>query len=141
MDGERVVRGVHSRREGPMTATAVKTYQLYSNGQWIDAAGGKTFEVRNPATGELLANVADGGAAEAVAAVKAAHAAFPAWSKRPADERAELLHKAFDILKGRIEEHARILTQENGKPLAESRGEATIGAAFVRWNAAEARRT
>jgi succinate-semialdehyde dehydrogenase / glutarate-semialdehyde dehydrogenase len=124
-----------------MTATAAKTYQLYINGEWTDGAGGKTFEVRNPATDELIAEVADGGAAEAEAAVKAAHAAFPAWAKRPADERAELLHKAFDILKSRVEEHAQILTQENGKPLAESRGEATIGAAFVRWNAEEARRT
>ena len=85
--------------------------------------------------------MADAGAAEAEAAVKAAHEAFPAWSKRTADERAELLHAAFDILKSRIDEHARILTLENGKPLAESKGEATIGAAFVRWNAEEARRT
>ena len=124
-----------------MTATAAKTYQLYINGEWVGGQGGKTFEVRNPATDELIAEVADGGAAEAEAAVQAAHAAFPAWSKRPADERAELLHKAFEILKGRIDEHAQILTQENGKPLAESKGEATVGAAFVRWNAEEARRT
>ena len=124
-----------------MTATATKTYQLYINGQWTAAAGGKTFPVHNPATGEPIAEVADAGAAEAEAAVKAAHEAFPAWSKRPADERAELLHKAFDLLKERIDEHARILTLENGKPLAESKGEATIGAGFVRWNAEEARRT
>ena len=124
-----------------MATTATKTYQLYLNGQWQDAAGGKTFPVHNPATGELIAEVADGGAAEAEAAVQAAADAFPAWSKRPADERAELLHKTFDILKSRIEEHARILTEENGKPLAESRGEATISAGFVRWNAEEARRT
>ena len=124
-----------------MATTATKTYQLYLNGQWQDAAGGKTFPVHNPATGELLAEVADGGVAETEAAIKAAVAAFPAWSKRPADERAELLHKTFDILKSRIEEHARILTEENGKPLAESRGEATISAGFVRWNAEEARRT
>lgn len=124
-----------------MTATATKTYQLYINGAWTDAASGKTFAVTNPATGEEIATVADAGVAEAEAAVNAAHAAFPAWSKRPADERAELLHAAFDILKSRIEEHARILTLENGKPLAESKGEATIGAGFVRWNAEEARRT
>lgn len=124
-----------------MTAIATKAYQLYINGEWVDAAGGKTFTVTNPATGEEIAAVADGGAAEAEAAVRAAHAAFPAWSKRPADERAELLHKAFDILKSRVDDHARILTLENGKPLAESKGEATIGAAFVRWNAEEARRT
>lgn len=124
-----------------MTATAVKTYQLYINGEWVDAAGGKTFAVHNPATGEVLAEVADGGGAEAEAAVQAAAAAFVAWSKRPADERAELLHQAYDLLKSRVDAHARILTEENGKPLAESKGEATIGAAFVRWNAEEARRT
>ena len=124
-----------------MTATAVKTYQLYINGRWVEAAGGRTFEVHNPATGEVLAEVADGGAEEATAAVRAAADAFPAWSKRPADERAELLHKTFELLRSRIDEHARILTEENGKPLAESKGEATIGAGFVRWNAEEARRT
>ena len=124
-----------------MTATAVKTYQLYINGRWVEAAGGRTFEVHNPATGDVLAEVADGGAEEATAAVRAAADAFPAWSKRPADERAELLHKTFELLRSRIDEHARILTEENGKPLAESKGEATIGAGFVRWNAEEARRT
>ncbi len=124
-----------------MAATATKTYQLYINGQWQDAAGGKTFAVYNPATGEVLAEVADGGAAAATAAVEAAHAAFPAWAKRPADERAELLHRAYELLRDRIGDHARILTEENGKPFAESKGEATIGAGFVRWNAEEARRT
>ena len=124
-----------------MATTAVKTYQLYINGEWREATGGKTFPVHNPATGELLAEVADAGAQEAEEAVQAAQAAFPAWSKRPADERAELLHKAYGLLAERIPEHARILTEENGKPLAESKGEATIGAGFVRWNAEEARRT
>src|SRR5262245_3628585 len=124
-----------------MATTAVKTYQFYINGEWRNGAGGKTFAVHNPATGELIAEVADAGAAEAEAAVRAAYEAFPAWSRRPADERAELLHRTYDILRSRIEEHARILTEENGKPLAESRGEATISAGFVRWNAEEARRT
>ena len=124
-----------------MAATATKGYQLYINGEWTDAAGGKTFTVHNPATGEAIAEVSDGGTAEAEAAVRAAADAFPAWAKRTADERAELLHRAFEILKERIDEHARILTLENGKPLAESKGEATIGAGFVRWNAEEARRT
>ncbi len=124
-----------------MATTAVKTYQLYINGEWREAAGGKTFPVQNPATGELLAEVADGGADAAQAAVDAAATAFPAWAKRPADERAELLHKAYGILMERLLDHARILTEENGKPFAESKGEATIGAGFVRWNAEEARRT
>jgi len=123
------------------TTAAVRTYQVYINGEWREAAGGKTFAVHNPATGELLAEVADGGADEAQAAVDAAAAAFPAWAKRPADERAELLHKAYGILMERLLDHARILTEENGKPFAESKGEATIGAGFVRWNAEEARRT
>ncbi len=124
-----------------MTATATKAYQLYINGEWVDATGGKTFTVKNPATGEDLAEVADAGAKETTAAIQAAEAAFPAWAKRPADERAELLHAAFEILKSRVDEHAKLLTQENGKPLAESKGEAAVGAGFVRWNAEEARRT
>src|SRR5260370_42103825 len=102
-----------------MATTTVQTYQLYLNGQWQNAPGGKTFPVHNPATGELIAEVADAGPAEAEAAIQAASDAFPAWSKRPADERAELLHKAFEILRDRIEEHARILTAENGTPLTE----------------------
>jgi succinate-semialdehyde dehydrogenase/glutarate-semialdehyde dehydrogenase len=120
--------------------TSTRTYGLYLNGEWQDAPGGKTFSVRNPATGEELAKVADGGVAEARRAIEMAHAAFPAWSALTADKRAALLAKAAQLMYERSEELAKVLTQENGKPLAESRGEVASGASFFQWNAEEARR-
>lgn len=113
---------------------------LYVDGQWRAAPGGKTFEVRNPATGQVIAHVADGGIAETRAAIEAAHRAFAAWSETPAEKRAQLLSKAANLMMERIEQLSAVLTAENGKPLAESRGETTIGAGFFQWNAEEARR-
>jgi len=120
--------------------TATKTYGMYINGEWLSADGGKEFAVRNPATSETLAQVADGGVAETRRAIEAAHAAFPAWSGMTADKRAALLSKAAQLMTERSEELARVLTQENGKPLPESRGEVAVGASFFQWNAEEARR-
>lgn len=120
--------------------TTTKTYGLFIKGEWQSAANGKTFEVRNPATGELLANVADGGVAETRQAIEAAHRAFPGWAATTADKRAALVSKTAQLIVERSEELARVLTQENGKPLAESRGEVQVGAAFYQWNAEEARR-
>src|SRR5262245_1804216 len=119
---------------------ATKTYGLFVNGEWQDALSGKTFSVRNPATGEVIAEIADGGVAETRAAIEAAHAAFPAWSSATADKRAAVLSKAAQLLLERVDELARVLTMENGKPLAESRGEVIVGAQFFQWNAEEARR-
>lgn len=112
---------------------------LYIGGQWREAERG-WFEVRNPATGEVIGRVADGGKAEAQAAVDAAVAAFPAWSKMRAEKRGELLYKAGTLLKERVDHLARVLTLENGKPLAESRAEILGGARFLQWNAEEGRR-
>src|SRR5712692_2951596 len=120
--------------------TTTKTYGIFVNGEWQDARSGNTFAVRNPATGEVLAQVADGGVAETRQAIEAAHAAFPTWAATTADKRAALISKAAQLMVERVEELAKVLTQENGKPLAESRGEVTIGAAFFQWNAEEARR-
>jgi succinate-semialdehyde dehydrogenase/glutarate-semialdehyde dehydrogenase len=120
-----------------MTQAAVAE-RLYINGEWVST--GKTFEVRNPATGEVLAEVADGGPKEALAAVEAAERAFKEWSHKRAEDRAELLSNAARLMKERVDHLARILTQENGKPLAESRGEVLIAARFFQWNAEEARR-
>lgn len=117
-----------------------KTRGIFINGEWRAAASGKTFAVRNPATGEVLAEVADGGVAEARQAIEAAHAAFPAWAATTADKRAAFLARAAQLMDERAEELARILTRENGKPLAESRGEVASGASFFQWNAEEARR-
>ncbi len=121
-------------------AVETKTRGIFIDGEWREADRGKTFAVRNPATGEILAHVADGGVAEVRRAIEAAHAAFPAWSQMTADKRATLLSKAAQRMTERTEELARILTQENGKPLAESRGEVASAASFFQWNAEEARR-
>lgn len=126
-----------------MTQAATKTEiiesRLYIGGQWRDAERG-WFEVKNPATGEVIGKVADGGKVEAQAAVDAAAAAFPAWSKLKAEERGELLYKVGALMKERVDHLARVLTMENGKPLAESRGEILGGARFLQWNAEEGRR-
>ena len=113
---------------------------LFIDGEWHAAPGGKTFKVNNPATGDKLADVADGGVAEAKRAIEAAHAAFPAWAATTAEKRSQLLSKAAALMMERIDHLAAVLTSENGKPIAESRGETTIGAAFLQWNAEEARR-
>ena len=121
-------------------ASAVAEHQLYIGGQWRAARSGQHFEVHNPATGELLARCADGGREEVREAIQAAHEAFPSWRDTPAGQRAQLLSKAAALMNERADELARILTQENGKPLSESVVETQVAAAFLQWNAEEARR-
>ena len=96
--------------------------------------------MHNPATGELLARCADGGREEVREAIQAAHKAFPSWRDTPAGQRGQLLSKAAALMNERADELARILTQENGKPLSESVVETQVAAAFLQWNAEEARR-
>ena len=108
------------------------------NGLWVK--GPSTFEVSDPATGLKLAEVANLGAAQAEQAIAAANAAWPAWRSKTAKERSILLRKWFDLLIANTEDLARLMTAENGKPLAESRGEVAYGASFVEWFAEEAKR-
>src|SRR5438045_2707633 len=89
----------------------VPEHGIYVGGEWRKAASGKTFEVRNPATGELLARCADAGRDETRQAIEAAHAAFPAWSQTPAAQRAQYLSKAAALMNERVDELARLLTQ------------------------------
>ena len=110
----------------------------FINNQWIQ--GGSTFEVTDPATGRKLAEVANLGPQDAEAAIAAANAAWPAWRSKTAKERSILLRKWFDLLIAHTEDLARLMTAENGKPLAESRGEVAYGASFVEWFAEEAKR-
>ena len=117
--------------------TLLKTDALI-NGQWV--AGSSRFEVTDPATGLKLADVTNLGAAEAEQAIAAANAAWPAWRSKTAKERSILLRKWFDLLIAHTEDLARLMTAENGKPLAESRGEVAYGASFVEWFAEEAKR-
>ena len=111
---------------------------LFIGGEWRAAENGATFEVHDPATGRVLAHVADGSPAEGLAALDAAAAAQADWAKVAPRERAELLRAAFEKLTERIEEFALLMTLEMGKPLAEARGEVTYGAEFFRWFSEEA---
>jgi succinate-semialdehyde dehydrogenase/glutarate-semialdehyde dehydrogenase len=114
--------------------------QSYINGQWADAGSGATFEVHNPATGEVLARVADHGATQTVQAIEAAEAAMVSWRQRPAKERSQLLRGWFDLIMQNQEDLANIMTAEQGKVLAESRGEIAYAASFIEWFAEEAKR-
>ena len=111
---------------------------LFIGGEWRAAENGATFEVHDPATGRVLAHVADGSPADGLAALDAAAAAQADWAKVAPRERAELLRAAFEKLTERIEEFALVMTLEMGKPLAEARGEVTYGAEFFRWFSEEA---
>jgi len=114
--------------------------QAYINGQWVDADDGATFPVTNPANGELITEVAKIGAAETARAVAAADSAMQDWKKIPAKARAGVLRKWYDLMMANQEDLAQIMTAEQGKVLAESRGEIAYGAAFVEWFGEEAKR-
>ncbi len=113
---------------------------MFINGEWVEAIGGSTFAVTNPATGEHLGDVPDGGADDARAAIDAAHAAFGTWSSTTAYERADILLRAWQLMNDRAGELAELMTTEQGKPLRASRFEVGYGADFLRWYAEEARR-
>jgi succinate-semialdehyde dehydrogenase/glutarate-semialdehyde dehydrogenase len=108
------------------------------NGQWVK--GASRFDVHDPATGAKLADVANLGAAEAEAAIAAADAAWPAWRTKTGKERSALLRKWFDLLMANQDDLGRLMTAEQGKPLAEAKGEVAYGASFVEWYAEEAKR-
>jgi succinate-semialdehyde dehydrogenase/glutarate-semialdehyde dehydrogenase len=114
--------------------------QCYVDGQWRNADGGATQPVVNPATGKTIGRVPDFGAAETKRAIAAADRAWPAWRAKTAKERSNLLRRWFELIVANTDDLALILTTEQGKPLAESRGEITIGAAYIEWFAEEARR-
>src|SRR5512143_3871504 len=111
---------------------------LAIGGSWRAASDGARFAVHDPATGAEIARVADASVDDGIAAVAAAHAAQPAWAARAPRERAEILRKTFELMvahEGRI---AELIVRENGKPLAEARGEVAYAAEFFRWFAEEA---
>ncbi len=114
--------------------------QCYVDGRWADADSGKSIPVNNPATGEILGTVPNMGAAETRRAIEAANAAFPAWRAKTAKERANILRKWFDLMMANQEDLAKVLTAEQGKPLAEARTEISYGASFIEWFAEEAKR-
>ena len=118
-------------------ASLLKTDALIG-GQWV--AGGARFEVHDPATGQKLAEVANLGPAETKDALAAAERAWPGWRSKTAKERAAVLMKWYALLHQHADDLARIMTAEQGKPLAEAKGEVSYGASFVEWFAEEAKR-
>jgi succinate-semialdehyde dehydrogenase/glutarate-semialdehyde dehydrogenase len=114
--------------------------QAYVGGEWIDADSGEAFPVTNPATGDELATVPRLGTAETRRAIVAAAAAYPEWRARPAKERARLLRRVADLMAEHREDLALLMTLEQGKPLAESRGEIDYAASFLEWFGEEAKR-
>jgi succinate-semialdehyde dehydrogenase/glutarate-semialdehyde dehydrogenase len=112
----------------------------FIDGAWVAAAAGARFAVRNPADGVQLAEVANAGPAEAAQAIAAAQRAMPAWRGKTAKERAAVLRKWFELILASQDDLAKLMTAEQGKPLAESRGEVVYGASFIEWFAEEAKR-
>ena len=115
-------------------------HQAYLNGAWVDADGGQTINVSNPATGEYIGTVPLMGAAETRRAIEAANAAWPAWRKKTAKERAAVLRRWHDLILENADDLALIMTTEQGKPLPEAKGEVQFGASFIEWFAEEGKR-
>ena len=123
-----------------LTDTKLFRQQGYVDGAWAGADSGKTVAVTDPATGEQLGTVPNMGADETRRAIEAANAALPGWRAKTAKERANILRKWFDLMMANQEDLARLMTAEQGKPLAESRGEIAYAASFIEWFAEEGKR-
>jgi succinate-semialdehyde dehydrogenase/glutarate-semialdehyde dehydrogenase len=112
----------------------------YVDGQWIGADSGATFDVTDPATGEVIARVADLGAAETDARRRCRRSAQKAWAAKTGKERANILRRWFDLMLANTDDLAYLMTREQGKPLAEAKGEIAYAASFIEWFAEEAKR-
>jgi succinate-semialdehyde dehydrogenase/glutarate-semialdehyde dehydrogenase len=135
---------------GILTPPAQKTLELkdarlfrqqgYIDGEWADADDRSTFEVTNPADESVLGRVPNMGVAETRRAIEAANAAWPGWRAKTAKERAAILRRWYELMMANQEDLANLMTAEQGKPLAESKGEVVYGASFIEWFAEEAKR-
>jgi succinate-semialdehyde dehydrogenase/glutarate-semialdehyde dehydrogenase len=114
--------------------------QGWIDGRWVDADAGAVFAVTDPATGAKIAEVADLGAAETRRAIEAAGRALPAWRARTAKDRAALLRRWYELIVAHADDLALLMTTEQGKPLAEAKGEVVYGASFIEWFAEEGKR-
>src|ERR1700710_4292 len=112
----------------------------YPNGKWVEADNGQTIVVKTPATGEAVGEVPNMGVTETRRAIEAANAAYPAWRALLAKERGAILRKLSDLMLANADDLAVIMTAEQGKPLAESKGEIVYAASFIDWFADEAKR-
>lgn len=127
---------VTASREAELLASV--PHQLFIGGEWTDAAGGATLDVRDPATGAVIATISDASVEDGARALDAAVAAQADWAATAPRVRGEILRKAFDLLQERKEDFALLMTLEMGKPLAEARGEVAYGGEFLRWFSEEA---
>ena len=118
----------------------IDQYSLFINGDWVPSSGAARLTVRSPATGKAIASVVDATEADVDRAVAAAAAAFPAWSRRTAVERADFLLRLNVLIQRDHERLARLLTQEVGKPIREARGEIDFAISLIRFAAENARR-
>ena len=123
-----------------LTDTKLFRQQAYIDGAWAPADSGKTLAVTDPATGEQLGTIPNMGTDETRRAIEAANTALPGWRAKTARERANILRKWFDLMMANQEDLARLMTAEQGKPLAESRGEIAYAASFIEWFAEEGKR-
>ncbi|HIF5914044.1 TPA: NADP-dependent succinate-semialdehyde dehydrogenase [Raoultella ornithinolytica] len=114
--------------------------QAFINGEWRDALSSDVITVTNPANGEVLGSVSKMGAEETRDAIQAAHRALPAWRQLTAKERAAILRRWFDLMMANQDDLARLMTLEQGKPLAEAKGEIGYAASFIEWFAEEGKR-
>ena len=112
----------------------------YIDGAWCAAESGEVFDITNPADGSLLATVPDMREGETRRAIETANAALPAWRARTGKDRAAILHRWFTLIMENQDALGRLMTAEQGKPLAEAKGEVAYGAAFIEWFAEEAKR-
>jgi succinate-semialdehyde dehydrogenase/glutarate-semialdehyde dehydrogenase len=112
--------------------------QLLIGGEWVDASEGRTFDVEDPSTGDVIAAVADASVEDGLAAVSAAEAALPGWAATAPRQRSEILRHTFELMTERTDALARLIVRENGKALSDARGEVTYAAEFFRWFAEEA---
>jgi succinate-semialdehyde dehydrogenase/glutarate-semialdehyde dehydrogenase len=122
-----------------LTRTDLIRHANFINGQWTAAAGAR-LDVTDPASGELITSVPDSGAPEALAAVDAAHAAFPAWRKVPAKQRAVIIKRWNDLVMAHQDDLGKLISREQGKPLAEGKGEVAYAASYIEWFGEEATR-
>lgn len=124
----------------PLNDQSLFKSQAYVNGQWIDAKSGKTFEVHDPSTGKLIGTMPECDKSDTEAAIKAAADAFPAWAALTGRQRGRMLHKWYQLMVDNSEDIAKLITWENGKPMADAKGEAAYAAGFFEWFAEEAPR-
>ncbi|XP_028410791.1 uncharacterized protein LOC114533470 [Dendronephthya gigantea] len=131
----------YSRALSSKTLPFLEKQLAYIGGEWCKAADNATFEVKNPANGEVLGSVANVGKAEAQEAVSKASNAYHTWKKTTVKERCLLMKKWYRLLMENIEDIAKLITLEAGKPVAQARGEIAYGGSFIDWFAEEAKRT